>query len=139
MNFLRKQKKGYTSTFSDDESDEESESEQANNVVSFIAHVRSKPIVYSDEESSDEDVSNDALAKAYKLLYLKLNEECRTCEKQRNKINVLLQEKSHLTSKIYNLKEKVDHLNSKLEGMIKSVHILNFGYETFDEFLGVGK
>lgn len=37
------------------------------------------------------------------------------------------------------LKEKVDPLNSKLEGMIKSVHILNFGYETFDEFLGVGK
>lgn len=47
-NFLRKQKKGYNATFSDDKSDEESESEQAKNMVAFIAHVISRSTMHND-------------------------------------------------------------------------------------------
>lgn len=51
----------------------------------------------------------------------------------------MLQEKAHLTTIIFELKKENDHLNFKLEGMIKSVCILNFGFENLNEFLGLGK
>lgn len=42
-NFVRKEKKGYTGTLSDEESEEESDLEEANNAFAFIANVRFKP------------------------------------------------------------------------------------------------
>lgn len=35
--------------------------------------------------------------------------------------------------------KEVDHFNSKLEGMTKLVRILNFGTDTLEEILGIGK
>lgn len=51
----------------------------------------------------------------------------------------MLQDKKNLTTTISELKEEVYHLNSKLEGMKKFVCMLNFGYKTLDEILGIGK
>lgn len=67
-NIFRKENKGYTTTFSDDELDEETE--KANNVVSFTSCVRSKSIMHYDGESGDEDLSDDDLVGAFNLIYL---------------------------------------------------------------------
>lgn len=44
-------------------------------MVSFIPHIRSKPTIHEDDnddsESSDEDLSDENVVKAYRLLYLK--------------------------------------------------------------------
>lgn len=70
-NFLRKQKNGYTTTLSDDESNEKRESEQANHVVAFPTCIRFISNVHNDGGSSDEEFSDDALVEAYNMLYLK--------------------------------------------------------------------
>lgn len=69
--YFRKQNKGYTTTFSDDESHEESETEQANDVVAFTTRIRSKSNVHNDGASSHDELSDNARAKASKMLYLK--------------------------------------------------------------------
>lgn len=68
--FLEK-KNGYNTTFSDDESNEESEFDQANSVVAFTTRIRSISKVHNDRDTSDDDLSNDAFAEAYKIFYLK--------------------------------------------------------------------
>lgn len=65
------EKNGYNTTFSDDESNEESEFGQANTAVAFTTHIRSISKVHNDRDTSDDDLSNDALAEAYKIFYLK--------------------------------------------------------------------
>lgn len=55
------------------------------------------------------------------------------------KINVLLQDKENLIPTILELKEEVTLLISNLEGMIKSVLMLNRGFDILGEILEVGK
>lgn len=50
---------------------EESVSNQANNVVSLTTHIRSNSNVNNDGNTSDDNLSDDVFAKAYKILYLK--------------------------------------------------------------------
>lgn len=78
--------------------------EKKNRVVAFTTRVRSKTNMYNDGEFSDEDLSHEDYAEAYRLLYLKWKEEF-NMEKQRVKINVLLQDKVNLTATIIELKE----------------------------------
>lgn len=51
--------------------DEESESHQVNSVVAFTTHIRSSLGVHNDGGTSDDDLSDDALVEAYRILYLK--------------------------------------------------------------------
>lgn len=95
--------------------------------------------MHDDGESNDEDICDDDIFEAYKLLYLKSKEECISSEKQKEKISVVLRDKKNPTTTISELKEEVYHLNSKLVGMKKFVCMLNFGYETLDAILGIGK
>lgn len=60
-------------------------------------------------------------------------------EKNKRQKKVLLQEKTNFITTILNMKEIVTLLNSKLEGIAKSVRMLNFGFDTLDKILGVGK
>lgn len=73
--------------------------------------VRSKLNVHNDGDKIDDGLSDDALVEAYKLLYLKWNEECKASEKQKENIEVLLQDKARLIATVSKLKEEVDHLN----------------------------
>lgn len=83
IKFLRNPKKGYNATFSDKESDEESEFDQANNVVAFITRIRSSSNVHDDGDTSDYDLSDDALVEAYKIMNIKWTDECKAGEKQK--------------------------------------------------------
>lgn len=74
-------------------------------MVSFIARVRFKPNFQDDGESSDEDLLGEDVSEAYKILYLNWKEECISGEKQKAKINVLLQYKTNLITRITYLKE----------------------------------
>lgn len=84
--FLRKQMKGYTATFLNDESDEKSESEQGNTVFAFISHIRSKSIRHNDGDSSGEQLSDDGIAEVYKMLYFKWNDGCKVIEKKERRL-----------------------------------------------------
>lgn len=50
-------------------------------MVAFTTHVRSKHNMHNDGDTSDEDMFDDALVEAYKMLYLKWNGECKASEK----------------------------------------------------------
>lgn len=73
------------------------------------------------------------------LLYVKGKEEYMASEKQKSHINKLLKDKDNLTKISVDLRVEVTLLNSKLEGMTKSTRMHNYGSNTFDEILGVGK
>lgn len=45
--------------------------------------------------------------------------------RKKEKIEVLLQDKTRLTTTVSELKEEVEHINSKLEGVTKFVCMLN--------------
>lgn len=77
-NFLKDQKKGYIATLSDEESKDDSDGEKANIVIAFTICVISKPNIYDDGDSSDEDLPDEDFVEAYKLLYIKRKEECMT-------------------------------------------------------------
>lgn len=86
----------------------------------LTTHIRSILDVHNDDYTSDEDLSDDALVEAYKIMYLKWDDECKSDEKQKEKCEILLQDKARLMATISKLKEDIDHLNSKHEGMTKS-------------------
>lgn len=92
------------------ESKEEREEEKVNNVVAFISRVRFKPNFQDSGESSDEDLSGEDVSRAYKILYLNWKDECSSGEKQKAKINVLLQYKTNLITTITDLKKEIKHL-----------------------------
>lgn len=81
--FSRNQRKSYNDNFYDDDSNGESELDQENSVLEFTTRVKES---FDSKILSDDDFSNDnenasandlyvdALAKAYKTLYLKLVE-----------------------------------------------------------------
>lgn len=54
---------------------------------------------------SGEDLLGEDVSEAYKILYLNWKEECISGEKQKAKINVLLQYKTNLITRITYLKE----------------------------------
>lgn len=58
--------------------------------------------------------------------------------KQKDKMEVVIQDKARLIASIYELKEEVDNVISKLEGMTKSPRNLNSGTEPLDAILMVG-
>lgn len=75
-NFLQKQKKGWIATLSDEESEEESDEEKTNIVIAFTARLGYKTGDHNDGESSDEELSDEDVVKAYRLMYAKEKEEC---------------------------------------------------------------
>lgn len=58
-NFLQKQKKGYIATLLDEEFEDDSDEENDNMVVEFIARMPFKPNIHNDGESKDEDLLDE--------------------------------------------------------------------------------
>ncbi|XP_057444286.1 uncharacterized protein LOC130736472 [Lotus japonicus] len=124
--YLKKQKKGMVTTWSDDESDTEGEDVTANRVTSFMVRCD------SDDGDSDKEISDEELAEAYKLLYTKWKEACIYGQQQKKQVFELQAEKKKLT-------EEVALLNSKMEGMTKSIRMMSKSTDILDEILDVGK
>ncbi|PNX88587.1 retrotransposon-related protein [Trifolium pratense] len=77
--YLKKQKKGLTVSWSD-EDDSEGEVESAKHINALTG------VCTSDTESCDEELTFDELVESYKELCLKSEEVCRTLEKQKKTI-----------------------------------------------------
>jgi hypothetical protein len=87
-NYLKKQKKGLTATWSDeDNSDSELENVAANHVSAMTG------VCSSDNDSCDDEFTYEELASMYKDLYLKNEEVCRTVVEQKIHIEQLKHEK----------------------------------------------
>lgn len=103
--FLRNQKNGQNTTFFYDELDVESEYEKATNVVEFTTHIWSGSDIHNNRDTSVDNLSSNVLVEAYKILYLKWNDEWKASEKKKDKIGFLLQDKARLMATISELKK----------------------------------
>lgn len=56
--------------------------------MTFTTHIRSNLDVHKDGDTSDDELSDDALAEACNILYLKWNKECKSSEKKKEKFEV---------------------------------------------------
>jgi hypothetical protein len=131
--YLKKQKKGLTVSWSDEESDTEVETAPAHHVSTLTG------VCYSDTDYDDEEVTFEQLASTYKELCFKSEEVCRTNEKQKVIINELRSEKVQLQAKVTSLESEIELLSTNLNNMTKSVKMLNNGTDKLDELLMVGK
>lgn len=96
--FSEEAKKIHNATFSDDESDKESEYDQANGVVAFTTRFKESSnyellsgnaFPKDNRNVSDDDLSDDSLIEAYKNLYLKWIEESHVAYKHKQNIEAL--------------------------------------------------
>lgn len=127
--FLKKQKRGLSSTWLDPDS----ESETANSVMAFTRKFESKSV------SSDEDMTDEELVATYMLLYTNQEEARLTVENKKETTNVFQKENEKLVSTITGLEEEVSFINSKIVIMTKFVCMLNNGSSMLGEILEVGK
>ncbi|XP_057443220.1 uncharacterized protein LOC130735138 [Lotus japonicus] len=127
--FLKKQGRGMVATWSDDDSEDESE----NPVMGLMVKCN------SEVDSSDKDVSGGELAENYENLLREWHVTCDYCKKLNSTVKKLRKEKQDLLSINGILQEEVSVLKSKIEGMIKSVRMLNNGTDMFNLMLESGK
>lgn len=113
-------------TWSDEETEGESKDETTNRVISFMGKFK------FDDGASNEDISYEELAEAYKLLYIKWKEACIYGQQKKKLVLDLQTEKNKLT-------KEVALLNSKLEGMTKSIRMMSKSTDVLDEILVAGK
>ncbi|PNX59190.1 gag-protease polyprotein, partial [Trifolium pratense] len=98
--FLKKQKKGLTVSWSDEDSEGEADAAKAIHALTGVCT--------SDTESCDEELTFDELAKSYRELCLKSEEVCRVSEKQKEIITKLQTEKTANLSKISEFSAKCE-------------------------------
>jgi SepF-like predicted cell division protein (DUF552 family) len=113
-------------------------------------------VCFSDNDSCDEELTYEELASAYKKLYIRSEEVCRTNVEQEIVINQLKSEKStaveqraiidqlkmekqKLQAKVTNLQDEVKLVTSNLEIMTKSVRMLGTGTKKLNENLSIRK
>ncbi|KAK2358620.1 gag-protease polyprotein [Trifolium repens] len=130
--YLKKQKKGLSVSWSDEDDSENELVNKASNHVSAMTGV-----CFSDNDSCDEDLTYEELASAYKQLCIRSEEVCKKNVEQEIVINQLKSEKStvveqraiidqlkmeeqKLQEKVTNLEDEVKLVTSKLEIMTKS-------------------
>jgi hypothetical protein len=127
------QKKVLSVTWSDRDSESESEGESAK-------HVNALTSVYaSDDDSSGDELTFDELTASYKELCVKSAEVCIQGEKQKKLIKELEAEKKKHLTVIDGLNGEITLLTSKLDQMTKSIRMLNKGTDTLEEILKVGQ
>ncbi|WJX28187.1 beta-glucosidase [Trifolium repens] len=147
--YLKKQKKGLSVSWSDeDDFENEMESKAANHVSALTG------VCNSDTESCDEELTYEELASAYKELCIRSEEVCRTNVEQEAVINQLKlekvtnaeqeaiidqlkMEKQKLQATVTSLQDEVKLVTSKLENMTKSVRMLDTGTKKLNEILSI--
>ncbi|GAU41074.1 hypothetical protein TSUD_284440 [Trifolium subterraneum] len=109
-NYLKKQQKGITATWSEDEdSDEDTLGETTKHITALTG------VCLSDTVSNHEDVTYEELAESYRALCKRSEEVCRSQENQKRLILELQSEKNKHLGKISELNNEVTQLNSTLE------------------------
>ncbi len=129
-NYLKKQKKGMTATWSEeDDSDDDIKNETSKLITALTGTCT------SDTESNTGDVTYEELAASYRDLCKKSAELCRSQEKQKRLILELQSEKNEHLTTISELNDEVTLLNSKLEHMKKEVIMMHGGTATLEELI----
>ncbi|KAK2389850.1 gag-protease polyprotein [Trifolium repens] len=146
-NFLRKQKKGMTTTLSD--SEEEKEEEPTNKAFTGTFQTSSS--------TNNEDLLQKELDEKYNNLTIKWEQSCKLIRRQDKEMEKLAHEKKALAASTAGLREQVTLLkevleastaalreqvtlsNSKLTEMTKSVRMLNKGTDMLEEVLELGR
>ena len=100
----------------------------------------------SYESSDDEDLTEEELIQAYRLIHTKWTELTKICEKMSVQIkqsnvekNELQKINSDLESKLKESQDSVATLTAELESMKKSVKMLNSNSSKLDEILNTGR
>ncbi|CAJ2666703.1 unnamed protein product [Trifolium pratense] len=124
--FLKKQKKGLTVTWSDEDSEGEADTAKAIHVLTSVCT--------SDTESCEEELTFDELAESYKKLCLKSAEVCRVSEEQKETITKRLALERNLKDDILECPPVVEAL--EYAGLMKTVVGLDKCYDRLvKEFL----
>src|SRR3954462_8099397 len=131
--YLKKQKKGLSVSWSDEDSESDFEEESAKHVTALTG------VYNSDEDSSEDELSFEELATSYRKLCIRSAEVCQQGEKQKKYIAQLEADNKELNETISELNDEVILLQSKLDQMSKSVKMLNNGTDMLEEILQVGK
>ncbi|GAA0159281.1 hypothetical protein LIER_43475 [Lithospermum erythrorhizon] len=147
-NYVKKQSKGYYTTLSDGETDEEEEStNEVNNFVAFTAWMDQKATVNpavnnygpDDESDEEEEITEEELMANYQLLFDKwstLTKVYTSGESERNKLKKMNKE---LIEKVEEQALKIHFLENKVERMTKGIHMMNSSTPILDEILAQGK
>ncbi|KAK2437932.1 putative mitochondrial protein [Trifolium repens] len=128
--YQKRQKKGLTVSWSDEDTDEEGES--ARHVTAFTGTCVEVEDWDSDE---DGDVSYEELASTYKDLLTRYEGMCRILEKQKKTINKLQTEVNTQVQKATQAEEKVIQVNAQMDDLRKRVSQLNSGGDLLEEIL----
>src|SRR3954469_20652101 len=131
--YLKKQKKGLSVSWSDEDSESDFEEESAKHVTALTG------VCNSDEDSSEDELSFEELATSYRKLCIRSAEVCQQGEKQKKYIAQLEADNKGLNETISELNSEISMLQSKLDQMSKSVKMLNNGTDMLEEILQVGK
>jgi hypothetical protein len=126
--YQKRQKKGLTVSWSDEESEEEHESAK---------HVTALTGVCITDSNTDEDgdVAYDELANTYKELLTRFEEMCKILEKQKKTINLLQAEVKAQVEKTSEAQEEVVQVNAQMNDLKKRVSQLNSGTNILEEIL----
>ncbi|KAK2417316.1 putative mitochondrial protein [Trifolium repens] len=128
--YQKRQKKGLTVSWSDEDTDEEGES--ARHVTAFTGTCVGVEDWESDE---DDDVPYEELVSTYKDLLTRYEEMCRILEKQKKIINKLQTEVDTQSQKAAQAEEKVIQANVQMDDLKKRVKQLNSGANLLEEIL----
>lgn len=109
------------------ESDNESEGETDNNVMTFTRKYE------YEEDSCDEDMTKKELIAKLRLLYTKWDEACSIVKKHKDIISMLHKEKDNIVLTITGLEEEICMLNAKLESMPEVVLMMENSLDMLDD------
>ncbi|KAK2364451.1 hypothetical protein QL285_089320 [Trifolium repens] len=126
--YQKRQKKGLTVSWSDEDSDEQGES--ARHMAAFTG-----ACVTDWDSDEDGDISYEELASTYKELLTRYEEMCRILEKQKKTINKLQAEVNIQVEKATQAEEKVIQANVQMDDLRKRVSQLNSGTNLLEEIL----
>jgi hypothetical protein len=131
--YLKKQKKGYSITWSDEDSEEDKEGESTTKFTAFIGRFK------SGDDSSDEEITFEELFDSYRKLCVESEGICKVSNDAKKVIAQMEEERKIHVSTIANLQSKVTMLSTDLQNMTKHVKMLNIGTSKLDEILQLGK
>ncbi|KAA0067003.1 gag-pol polyprotein [Cucumis melo var. makuwa] len=127
-NLMRRQKKNFSVTLSDDVTDESDEGGEC--TKAFISILSKDEVEDSEEESEDN--------RFFEQLKIKWKEDSKARAVQKEKIQNLMEENEQLLSVISSLKQKFREIQTEYDQTMKSFKMLNLGIENLDQILNLG-
>ncbi|KAK2356433.1 hypothetical protein QL285_093765 [Trifolium repens] len=126
--FQKRQKKGFTFSCSDEDSEEENES--ARHVTALTG-----TCISDGDSDENEDVSYEELVSTYRELLTRFEEMCRILEKQKKTINKLQAEVNIQVEIASKAQDEVTQVNTQMDELRKRVSQLNPGTNFLEQIL----